>query len=65
MDEVMATESKEYQQGYMDGLDGLPYKNRYPADSVQGRAFHAGWFAGNLVNNRRQSGVLPGGKLNG
>lgn len=61
----MATESKEYQQGYMDGLDGLPYKNRYAEGSTQGRAFHAGWFAGNLVNNRRQTGVLPGGNLNG
>lgn len=60
----MATQTKEYQQGYMEGLDGLPFKNRYSQDSEQGRAFHSGWFAGNLVNNRRQTGVLPGGKLN-
>ena len=60
----MANDSNEYQQGYMEGLDGLPLKNRYPENSVQGKAFHSGWFAGNLVNNRRQSGVLPGGKLN-
>lgn len=59
----MATETKEYQQGYMEGLDGLPYKNRYSDDSAQGRAFYSGWFAGNLVNNRRQAGILPGGQL--
>ena len=59
----MANESNEYQQGYMEGLDGLPFKNRYSDDSAQGRAFYSGWFAGNLVNNRRQAGVLPGGQL--
>jgi len=48
----------------MEGLDGLPYKNRYPDNSEQSRAFYSGWFAGNLVNNRRQAGVLPGGNLN-